>query len=556
MVLLPIVEREFRCATKRRRTYLVRTFAAVTAVAIGLLTLLNLRTWVASAGVGRTLFGTISSLSFWLCLFAGVFSTAFSLSEERRQGTLGLLFLTHLRGYDVVLGKLAGASLNSVQTLMGILPVLALSFALGGVSAGEFWRMSLVLLNTLFFSLAAGIFSSALSIQPARSSAATVLWIAVWMAPSALTDHFFFRDLRRFGTDYLLPGPFQAFALVWDGRYGLAPFNFWPSVLFTFALGVSLIVLASRITPATCQKKARQLRLWFRQPDLLDAQALELLRQSRRHAFRVNPVSWLEVRHNARWLYLWGLLVLVLGAWLVALACLGFTGGRLSFAMFMCLTPAMHGVLKIAIAAAASNRLSEARRNGELESLLVTPLRTKKICQGHLQALRRQFTLPIAVVLFIDAGLLLFGDAFILETGEQAVVRCLSLWSMMVLLVLDAHALSWLGLWEGLRSKNVFVAMRATLAKVLLVPLPIFGLSMFVAPPVLIFGSTLGAFSGWFLGAVIWWSAISYLVDYFFYSRSSRDLRDHLRTVASEWFTWKQPALGPTISLRPRSSRG
>lgn len=34
----------------------------------------------------------------------------------------------------------------------------------------------------------------------------------------------------------------------------------------------------------------------------------------------------------------------------------------------MCLTPALHAVLKVAIAAGAANQLNEARHNGGLES--------------------------------------------------------------------------------------------------------------------------------------------------------------------------------------------
>ena len=96
MVLLPIVQREFQRATRRRKTYWVRASAAIAAVLFGIVVLLN--SWAAPATAGRTLFEITSGISFWICLFAGVFTTSVCLSEERRQGTLGLLFLTPLKG--------------------------------------------------------------------------------------------------------------------------------------------------------------------------------------------------------------------------------------------------------------------------------------------------------------------------------------------------------------------------------------------------------------------------------------------------------------------------
>ena len=79
------------------------------------------------------------------------------------QVSLGLLFLTDLKGYDIVLGKLAATSLNTFYGMLAIFPVLAISLLVGGVSGGEFWRMVLVSVNNLLFSLAVGIVCSAIS---------------------------------------------------------------------------------------------------------------------------------------------------------------------------------------------------------------------------------------------------------------------------------------------------------------------------------------------------------------------------------------------------------
>jgi hypothetical protein len=47
--------------------------------------------------------------------------------------------------------------------MVAMLPILALPLLLGGVTPGEFARVSLVWLNTLFFSVAVGLGVSALA---------------------------------------------------------------------------------------------------------------------------------------------------------------------------------------------------------------------------------------------------------------------------------------------------------------------------------------------------------------------------------------------------------
>src|SRR4030095_1269808 len=72
-------------------------------------------------------------------------------------------FLTDLKGYDVVIGKLVASSINSFYGLMAIFPALAIPLILGGLTGGEFWRHVLSLINALFFSLTTGLLVSAIS---------------------------------------------------------------------------------------------------------------------------------------------------------------------------------------------------------------------------------------------------------------------------------------------------------------------------------------------------------------------------------------------------------
>jgi ABC-type transport system involved in cytochrome c biogenesis permease component len=117
MTFLPVVERELRVAARRRGTYWSRLAAAVIgwAVAAWVLTAAS----AAGAQTGAVVFNVLAALVFVYAALAGLLATADCLSEEKRDGTLGLLFLTDLKGYDVVFGKLAS---TSVKTICGCWP--------------------------------------------------------------------------------------------------------------------------------------------------------------------------------------------------------------------------------------------------------------------------------------------------------------------------------------------------------------------------------------------------------------------------------------------------
>src|SRR5580658_4883649 len=160
MTFLPVVERELRVASRRRGTYWGRFAAAVIGSALAAYVLLAAQD--TNEKVGATLFAVVSTVVFLYACVAGTLVTCDCLSEEKREGTLGLLFLTDLKGHDVVLGKLAATSVNAFYGMLAVLPMLSIPFILGGVSHSEMLRVVLVAINLLFFFLSIGLFVSAL----------------------------------------------------------------------------------------------------------------------------------------------------------------------------------------------------------------------------------------------------------------------------------------------------------------------------------------------------------------------------------------------------------
>src|SRR5580658_5685268 len=104
MSFLPIVQRELRVSARRKSTVYVRGAAAMLGIVIGFFALLMVSLSQSSRG-GTYMFTVLSWYALLMTLLAGIFLASDCLSEERREGTLGLLFLTDLKGYDVVLGK-------------------------------------------------------------------------------------------------------------------------------------------------------------------------------------------------------------------------------------------------------------------------------------------------------------------------------------------------------------------------------------------------------------------------------------------------------------------
>src|SRR2546422_4751191 len=154
MTLLPIIERELRLRARQGATYWWRCAVAGMATLVAIQTTLVYAGMVGTASVGQVTFSALAWLGFILACVSSL-ATADCISNERRDGTLSLLFLTKLKGYEVVLGKLTGAGLAAACALVAFLPTLALALLAGGVTFTTVMRTALALVNALFVSVAA-----------------------------------------------------------------------------------------------------------------------------------------------------------------------------------------------------------------------------------------------------------------------------------------------------------------------------------------------------------------------------------------------------------------
>src|ERR1017187_8980244 len=313
---LPIVNRELRVAARKRSTFWLRVAAALTALVIGSgCMILSIFQGTRSWGLGSVLFSVLT----WLCLgaglSAGLFFTSDCLSEEKREGTLGLLFLTDLRGYDVALGKLLATSLRGFYALLAVLPILAITLVMGGVTGAQFWKCALALVNALFFSLAAGMFVSALSRDSQKALTATLFLLLLLALGGPIADTIIgARNPRGWEPRWSLSSP--AYVLVTASAYWS---HYWIALFVTQLLGWAMLAVASGLAPHSWQEKkkagASSNQGWGYAWRYGGARRRLRLRQK---LIGQQPVAWLVCRERWQSLGLWTVAILIAGGLVAA----------------------------------------------------------------------------------------------------------------------------------------------------------------------------------------------------------------------------------------------
>jgi ABC-type transport system involved in multi-copper enzyme maturation permease subunit len=479
MSVLPIVDRELRVAARRPKTYRSRCFSAAAALVFAAYFF-----WVTAhvsfgLGAGRQVFTVLGQLIFLYCLFVGVTATADILSFEKREGTMGLLFLTHLKGYDVVLGKLMAAAVPVLYGVVAAIPASAICLMAGGVQAGEFWRMVLALLNGLFFSLSLGLLVSVLCRSERRAMQSATTLVVVFGFVLGGIGQWLSSKTDAIEVGQLL----QAFSPAKTLELSTIPTarsmrHFWWSLLAVHSVSWIMLAGASWILPRAWQDKApaHEAASWRERWQLRLAGSL-----ARRSAFRLrfleaNPFCWLAARSNLvvweTWIVLGAIVLMAAGtAWF-------FRGTIPLFVVCLSAIVLLHSSFKGQFCAAACERLATDKQSGSLEVLLATPLSVREILRGQWLALARQFIGPMIAVFLLDLLMLLLviaaNEPEFLQ-GPEAFVNCVvSLVAALAMLVADAITLGWVGMWQAMAARQLMAARSHALIYVLFLPWIVF----------------------------------------------------------------------------------
>lgn len=550
MIFLPIVDRELRVAARKRHTFWLRVIAALVAVIIGggFFILSNVET----AGLvqfGSAMFSTLTWFSLFAALAAGLFFTSDCLSEEKRQGTLGFLFLTDLRGYDVVLGKLLATSLRSCFALLAIFPILATTLLLGGVSGTQFWQTVLALLNALVCSLAVGLFISAISRDSQKALSGTLFLLLgliflgpVWDAIQSAVDE------QPFVPRGSLVSP--GYVFITAGRW--RDHNFWNALLASQVTTWLLLGLACWLAPRTWQerrKKTSEIRGWSYAWRYGGARRRRGLREK---LLGRDPMAWLVCRERWQSLTLWLLTIAILIAFAAARLS-GFPDEGWAFVGYF--SGVFFLFFYLGAASQSCRFFVEAQRSGLIELLLATPLAGAEIVRGHWRALLRMFAPPILIFLCLEfaVGLLKERSIWTLTApGQDAAVNWLlvlvSAVRSIVVTGANLAALCWFGMWMGMTSRSANLATLKTLLFVQIIPWLVITfasyilVSIMVLPLLVKFTNTAGtnANSNAFMSSFMWYpflialtvGVLSVIKDIVFIALARNRLLKNFRTIA------------------------
>jgi ABC-type transport system involved in cytochrome c biogenesis permease component len=480
MTFLPIVERELRVASRRRLTYWSRVVAAgFLLVIFGMI--LPFFSWgplgrAMPWSMGQVIFSALKWIAFVFAAGWGVFLPSDSLSEEKREGTLGLLFLTDLRGYDVVFGKLISLGLQSFYGLLAGFPILALPLLAGGVTGLEFWRSVLVVCNTLFLSLAIGLLVSSMSREVMKAMNAAICLSLVFLMGLPWLDlalaHW---DSAKWKCVFSIASPGYLF----KNAPGLWPRDYWECLVAQHLVAWIFLVAACIIVPRAWQEKA----------NAKDGFAAALANRWRfggkraRLAFRRKllhrkPILWLALRDH--WMPRFTLAITFLVVGLLVWNVFDNWGDQAPL-RYVAYTARLLGLgLTIWIGSQAARLCLESVRSGAMELMLVTPMPPEQIVRSQWSALWRTFWLPAALVLalmVVDGvdNIIVMKKTFA-KTGavppnfDFIKYQIVGLCGQSVNFVFRLAALAWFGMWMGLTNRKITIAVLKIVLFVCVIP--------------------------------------------------------------------------------------
>jgi ABC-type transport system involved in multi-copper enzyme maturation permease subunit len=520
MRFLSVANRELRAAGRQKATYRTRwlTAAIFFALLVWLLWAFNgFRNRLAAPHV----FEVYSILTFAYCLLIGTARTADCISSERRNGTLGLLFLTNLNSAEIIGGKLCSSALANVYGLMAIFPMLALPLLMGGTTFEHFARTVLGLLNGILFSLAAGFVASVMCVRQ-FTAVALAMGLAIslgggLMLGAAAANSY--GPTRGMGDLLAVFSPLYTVVAASGGRV-FGTNHYWSSVATVACTSLAWFGLTTYLLARTWRDRAKsaralpRLKLWRRWEQSATAKRAAL----RRRLLNINPFFWLGGRKLVSApVFMFITVVLAVLAVYVAGPFFGrvMRAGTYSsvigqlFAWFWTgLT--IHALVLYYAAMSASQRLAEDKQTGALELILSTPTSEQTISRGLWMAYGRKMFFPALVAVLVH--LYFLWQCLIMATLEPpglippgATTREI-FWSallnqplrgyaldwqfgfmlrvvLLALVVLMSSwvALGWVGRWLGLRMKHPGFAPMASLALLATPPVLLFSLACYLA---------------------------------------------------------------------------
>jgi ABC-type transport system involved in cytochrome c biogenesis permease component len=476
MTFLPVVERELRVGARKASTYWTRVSYSLFAIVLSAVFYLYMQQvpFISPARVGTGLFHTLGWLCYLFALVLGIRLTANSITDEKREGTLGLLFLTDLKGYDVALGKLAACSLTSGYALLGVVPILAIAILLGGTEIVDLAKTALSIGLGLGLALSIGLFCSTVSGRGLVASALAFFLILGCLLGPILYPLWKVSEQLRAGTRPKMDVPLAslspgyALAASLEGtRSPNGTRGYWTANAVAIGEILFFFFAASKLLPRVWQDHPREstkLSLASLPKRLLEGN--EPGKTEYRHRLlETNAFLWRSAR-NRFTPHIAAAVLILAGGFLAMQVRLRPQEWR-DPVLLGILSFCVHSVVKLWAAGAAVRSIAEDRRTNALELMLTTPLTIGNVCNGQIRFLVRQFG---GIVGFILLGDLLLCSLALQDLYDQRESALLLYVGRGVLLPLDLMAIGYLSLWVGTISPHLNQAVGMVGTRILLLP--------------------------------------------------------------------------------------
>jgi ABC-type transport system involved in multi-copper enzyme maturation permease subunit len=458
----PLIERELRCLARQHNVYLLRVIVAVIAMVEVTTAFPN---YNAQANSSAYLFQTLHFTVFGVIWLTVPFLTADCISRERREGTLGLLFLTPLRAWEVVAAKCLAHGLRGATIYLVALPALAIPMIFGGISGPRVLTSALILGLSLALALSAGLLASILCIQRHYTMVLATLFAAAFFLLTSTMVGWCAKILMGMPVSdlgeqiWLL----ATNALVVHSQTVLME-NAWGIFLTVMEACVPLVLVPTLIVWVTVRRvhilgkdlPRPNWRLWLTQTLCRPIVARGLLRWRSRRVLASNPVAWLVGRRwtsrALMWLWMGGVGIML---------CVFLASDSISQQGHAWIFQCLFLLLAVCLAVDASGCFFRERSGGLLELILVSPVQEWHIITGMTRGLLWRY-LPAAGFLLLAW----WATEPTRKWYEQA--QPAELWLGYFVLVLPL--LPMVGLYFSLRCRHFPKAVAGTLLLGLFVP--------------------------------------------------------------------------------------
>lgn len=486
MNVLPVITRELRAQARQPFTFSLRVLGVGAMLAAASL-------FALTSGDGPNLGGEMFRY-LHLTLFGAIWilvplSAADCISRERREGTLGLLFLTPLKPADIVIAKSIAHGLRAGTLLVAILPVLTIPFLMGGVSWQQASLSALTNFSAVCWALAAALVASSGTRSSLRASigavslalgafcfSLVVLGLIVMVASGRM----------GMGSPYYNPSLLDISLQAGVELTGLGsgsprslPPGIWTTVLHATSEAALLAVLGLALAVWLAAWRIR--RNWREEPPPMWMQRVnaffctprfwvKFFKRWMRWKIERNPIGWLEQRTWTGRLVTWTWFAIVVSIYSAALSDRNFFRNSHDLQLLL------GWAIMASLAASAAGSFRRERESGVLELLLVTPLSTRQILGGRLRGLWGQFLPAVGLLLSIW---LYFDHLLNPNEGSPMVVVFAGLY----------FSIPVIGLYFSLRCRHFIVAFLLTLVSstvpgwVLLLSVALVGFPMGGASP-------------------------------------------------------------------------